>query len=95
MKAQEVQKIAARYLPTIGVSGGPMLNGYYKGERVGSGTHLWKFSEAVKAGEMTAEEFVAGLDPLEDPPPAEPDTAGVFEKLKDVGRKVFGLKYEE
>jgi dihydroxy-acid dehydratase len=45
-------------LPTIMVSGGPMLNGYYKGERVGSGTHLWKFSEAVKAGEMTAEEFV-------------------------------------
>ena len=35
-----------------------MLNGYFKGERVGSGTHLWKFSEAVKAGEMTAEEFV-------------------------------------
>ena len=45
-------------LPTIMVSGGPMLNGYYKGERVGSGTHLWKFSEAVKAGEMTAAEFV-------------------------------------
>ena len=45
-------------LPTIMVSGGPMLNGYFRGERVGSGTHLWKFSEAVKAGEMTAEEFV-------------------------------------
>lgn len=45
-------------LPAIVVTGGPMLNGYYKGERVGSGTHLWKFSEAVKAGEMTKEEFV-------------------------------------
>ena len=45
-------------LPTIMVTGGPMLNGYFRGERVGSGTHLWKFSEAVKAGEMTAEEFV-------------------------------------
>jgi L-arabonate dehydrase len=45
-------------LPTIMVSGGPMLNGYFRGERVGSGTHLWKFSEAVKAGEMTAAEFV-------------------------------------
>lgn len=45
-------------LPTIMVSGGPMLNGSFRGERVGSGTHLWKFSEAVKAGEMTAEEFV-------------------------------------
>jgi dihydroxy-acid dehydratase len=45
-------------IPTIMVSGGPMLNGYFRGERVGSGTHLWKFSEAVKAGEMTAAEFV-------------------------------------
>jgi dihydroxy-acid dehydratase len=45
-------------LPTIMVSGGPMLNGYFRGERIGSGTHLWKFSEAVKAGEMTAAEFV-------------------------------------
>lgn len=45
-------------LPAILVSGGPMLNGYFRGETVGSGTHLWKFSEAVRAGEMTAEEFV-------------------------------------
>lgn len=45
-------------LPAIMVSGGPMLNGHFKGERVGSGTHLWKFSEAVRAGEMSAEEFV-------------------------------------
>ncbi|WP_444666719.1 L-arabinonate dehydratase [Cereibacter changlensis] len=45
-------------IPAILVSGGPMLNGYFRGERVGSGTHLWKFSEAVKAGEMTAAEFV-------------------------------------
>ncbi|MCV2868889.1 L-arabinonate dehydratase [Defluviimonas sp. WL0002] len=45
-------------IPSIVVTGGPMLNGYYRGERVGSGTHLWKFSEAVKAGEMTQEEFL-------------------------------------
>nr|WP_319383591.1 L-arabinonate dehydratase [uncultured Roseibium sp.] len=45
-------------LPAIVVSGGPMLNGWFQGERVGSGTHLWKFSEAVKAGEMTREEFL-------------------------------------
>ncbi len=45
-------------LPSIVVTGGPMLNGYFRGERVGSGTHLWKFSEAVKAGEMTQEEFL-------------------------------------
>ena len=45
-------------MPSIVVTGGPMLNGYFRGERVGSGTHLWKFSEAVKAGEMTQEEFM-------------------------------------
>ncbi|MEI4488460.1 L-arabinonate dehydratase [Frigidibacter sp. MR17.14] len=45
-------------IPSIVVTGGPMLNGYFRGERVGSGTHLWKFSEAVKAGEMTQEEFL-------------------------------------
>ncbi|WP_335947160.1 L-arabinonate dehydratase [Salipiger bermudensis] len=45
-------------VPSIVVTGGPMLNGYFRGERVGSGTHLWKFSEAVKAGEMTQDEFL-------------------------------------
>ncbi|MBT9382870.1 dihydroxy-acid dehydratase [Pseudooceanicola sp. CBS1P-1] len=45
-------------LPSIVVTGGPMLNGYFRGERVGSGTHLWKFSEDVKAGKMTQEEFL-------------------------------------
>ena len=48
---------ASTDIPSIVVTGGPMLNGYFKNERVGSGTHLWKFSEAVKAGEMTAAEF--------------------------------------
>ena len=39
-------------LPTIGVSGGPMLNGKYRGEDIGSGTHVWKFTEMLKTGEM-------------------------------------------
>ena len=46
-------------LPTLVVSGGPMLNGRYKGQLMGSGTHTWKFSEMVKAGEMTLEEFMS------------------------------------
>jgi dihydroxy-acid dehydratase len=46
-------------LPTIVVSGGPMLNGHYKGQLMGSGTHTWIFSEMVKAGEMTLEEFMS------------------------------------
>lgn len=49
---------ASTDIPSIVVTGGPMLNGWFQGERVGSGTHLWKFSEAVKAGDMTQEEFL-------------------------------------
>lgn len=49
---------ASTDIPSIVVSGGPMLNGWFRGERIGSGTHLWKFSEAVKAGEMTQAEFL-------------------------------------
>ena len=45
-------------LPTIAVSGGPMLNGRYRGREVGSGTDVWKFSEDVRAGVMSVEEFV-------------------------------------
>lgn len=45
-------------IPSIVVTGGPMLNGYFRGERVGSGTHLWKFSEAVKAGTMSQDDFL-------------------------------------
>lgn len=49
---------ASTDLPSIVVTGGPMLNGYFHGERIGSGTHLWKFSEAVKAGDMSQEDFL-------------------------------------
>lgn len=49
---------ASTDIPSIVVSGGPMLNGWFRGERIGSGTHLWKFSEAIKAGEMAPDEFV-------------------------------------
>src|SRR6185436_14955029 len=44
-------------LPTIGVSGGPMLSGWYKGERIGSGTNTWSLSEDLRAGKITQEEF--------------------------------------
>ena len=44
-------------LPAILLSGGPMLNGKFKGGDIGSGTHVWQFSEAVRAGTMSAEDF--------------------------------------
>ena len=43
-------------LPTIVVPGGPMLNGRYKGQTIGSGTQVWKFDEDMKTGKMTQEE---------------------------------------
>ena len=46
-------------LPTIGLSGGPMLNGKFRGQDIGSGTGVWKMSEMVRAGEMTQEDFTA------------------------------------
>ncbi len=45
-------------LPSIVVSSGPMLNGKYRGQDIGSGTDVWKFSEAVRAGEMTLQDFM-------------------------------------
>lgn len=44
-------------LPTLVVSGGPMLNGHYRGKEIGSGTDLWKFSEDLRCDRMSYEEF--------------------------------------
>lgn len=46
-------------VPAIVISGGPMLNGRFKGRQIGSGTDVWKFSEDVRAGKMTEAEFAA------------------------------------
>jgi len=46
-------------LPTIGISGGPMLTGHFKGKQIGSGTGVWQMSEDVRAGKMSQEEFTA------------------------------------
>jgi L-arabonate dehydrase len=53
-------------VPTIVVSGGPMLNGRYRGQTIGSGTVVWQFSEAVKAGTMS-EQRVHGCGELHEP----------------------------
>src|ERR1700733_11434305 len=44
-------------LPTIGLSGGPMLNGKFQGHDIGSGTGVWQMSEKVRSGQMKLEEF--------------------------------------
>ncbi|HEY3907413.1 MAG TPA: IlvD/Edd family dehydratase [Streptosporangiaceae bacterium] len=49
---------ASADLPAIMVTGGPMLNGKFRGGDVGSGTHVWKFEAELAAGRMTQAECV-------------------------------------
>jgi dihydroxy-acid dehydratase len=41
-------------LPTLMITGGPMLNGKFRGRDIGSGTDVWRFTEELRAGRMTA-----------------------------------------
>src|SRR4051794_39652000 len=45
-------------IPSIVLSGGPMLNGWWKGERCGSGMAVWKAREEMAAGRINQQEFV-------------------------------------
>jgi dihydroxy-acid dehydratase len=45
-------------LPAIVVPGGPMLTGTFKGKALGCGTDVWKFSEELRAGKMSEEDFL-------------------------------------
>ncbi len=44
-------------LPTLMITGGPMLNGRFQGKNLGSGTMVWKYSEELRAGKISTEEF--------------------------------------
>ena len=44
-------------LPAIVVSSGPMLNGRFRGETIGSGTDVWRLSEEMRAGKITEKMF--------------------------------------
>ncbi len=44
-------------LPTVGVSGGPMLSGKWRGQELGSGTGVWSMSEQVRAGTLKLQDF--------------------------------------
>ena len=45
-------------IPAILLNSGPMLDGWYKGQRAGSGTIVWKAREMLAAGEIEWEEFI-------------------------------------
>ena len=45
-------------IPAIVLSGGPMLNGWFRGERTGSGTIVWKARQMLATGEINREQFI-------------------------------------
>jgi L-arabonate dehydrase len=45
-------------VPAIVVTGGPMLNGHWRGEEIGSCSDCWHYHEELRAGRITEEEFV-------------------------------------
>src|SRR6516162_11218732 len=44
-------------LPTVGISGGPMLSGKFRGCDLGSGTGLWQMTDQLVKGEMKLDEY--------------------------------------
>jgi dihydroxy-acid dehydratase len=44
-------------LPAVVISGGPMLNGTFRGQALGCGTDVWRLSEEVRAGTLSSELF--------------------------------------
>jgi dihydroxy-acid dehydratase len=54
----QIMAAATVDLPAIVLSGGPMLNGWFRGERTGSGTIVWKARQLLAAGEINREQFI-------------------------------------
>lgn len=44
-------------LPTLLITGGPMLNGKYRGSDIGSGTSIWRLTESYRAGEISQDKL--------------------------------------
>ena len=44
-------------IPTLVVTGGPMLNGKYRGRDIGSGTDVWRLTDDLRAGVITLEDY--------------------------------------
>ncbi len=45
-------------IPTMVMTGGPMLNGKYRGRDIGSGTDVWRFTDDLRAGVITLEDYM-------------------------------------
>ncbi len=53
-----VMGAASADVPAILVTGGPALPGFWRGQRVGSGTGYWRFADLARLGELTEEEYL-------------------------------------
>ncbi|HTS51905.1 MAG TPA: IlvD/Edd family dehydratase [Burkholderiales bacterium] len=54
----QLMAVATMDIPAIVLSGGPMLNGWFRGERTGSGTIVWKARQLLATGEINREQFI-------------------------------------
>ncbi len=54
----QIMAAATADIPAIVLSGGPMLNGHYKGRCVGSGTVIWEARQQLASGDIDEEEFM-------------------------------------
>jgi L-arabonate dehydrase len=53
-----VMGTASCNVPALVVSGGPMLNGKYRGQDIGSGTGVWRLNEELKTGTLSSHQFM-------------------------------------
>jgi dihydroxyacid dehydratase/phosphogluconate dehydratase len=73
-------------IPAIVLSGGPMLDGYFEGELVGSGTAIWKSRRRLAAGQIDEEEFFETAL-------ASAPSAG--QMAYDTGKRIAEMAYED
>ena len=82
-------------IPAIVLSGGPMLNGWFRGERTGSGTIVWKARQMLATGEISYEEFVE-LVASSAPSPGHCNTMGTASTMNSLaealGHVAAGLR---
>lgn len=74
-------------IPAIVLSGGPMLNGWFRGERTGSGTIVWKARQLLAAGEINREEFIE-LVASSAPSPGHCNTMGTASTMNSLAEAI-------
>ena len=74
-------------IPAIVLSGGPMLNGWFKGERTGSGTIVWQAREMLAAGEIDEAAFVE-LVASSAPSPGHCNTMGTASTMNSLAESL-------